>query len=259
MTSQNDADFASEWREICASIRALEKLDTGWYVHQAETHEYSFHPCLTKAELESQERQLGVRFPPELIYVYTQVGDGGVGPDWGLQRVEEFSVACANDDADTYVSGLAGSDLLHLAQRYYDWPMFLVCSGPMTGSVVSCYDGEYRHLGRSIAQVYKAWLRREHLRFGACQRLIELSDDIEEIWRRRDEILTPEMEDECAPGAYSDQMWLTLYIGSMCDPDPEIGWTMVELQPHGLYVQRPETKRAFAEMVRAYRERIRNG
>lgn len=248
------ADFASPWQEICARIQALEALDAGWLVHDAQVHKYAFHPCLTRAELEVQE--LEIRFPPELVHIYTQIGDGGVGPDWGLNRAQQLCVWRAADNADDYVPGLAGSALLHLAHRYYAWPMYLVCSGPGTGSVVSEYDGEYGHLGDSIAAVYEEWLHREHLRFGACQRLIAESDDIEEIWRRRGEVLTTEMEDEQAPGMYAEQEWLPLYIYSLCADECPQG-VQVRLFHTQQYVQDPEVKRAFAAMIRAHRERVR--
>lgn len=250
------ADFASTWQEICARIQALEALDAGWVVHEAQAHKYSFHPCLTRAELEAREQQLEVRFPPELVHVYTQIGDGGVGPDWGLNRAQRFCVEHAAGNADDYVPGLAGSALLYLAHRYYDWPMYLICSGPCTGSVVSEYDGEYARLGDSIAAVYRGWLHREHLRFGACQRLIAESDDIEEIWRRRGEVLTTEMEDEQAPGMYAEQEWLPLYIYSLCAEDSPEG-VQVRLFHTEEYVKDPDVKRAFAAMIHAHRKRVR--
>lgn len=252
--TEPNADLAVEWREICASIAALAALDAGGVVHDAEAHEYSFRPCLTAAQMEAIEQQLEVRLPPEILHLYTQVGNGGVGPDWGLVDADQLHVTRARDDAEAYLPGLPGSDMLYLATRYYDWPMYLVCSGPWTGSVVSAYDGVYERLGGSIAEVYRDWLRREHLRFAACQRLVRLSDDISELWRRRDEVLTDEMEDDLAPGMYAEQGWLILYLGSLCaDGEHHSPWSIETTED---FVQRPDVRQAYAAKIQAYRERV---
>nr|BFD96370.1 hypothetical protein KitaXyl93_77300 [Kitasatospora sp. Xyl93] len=41
-------------------------------------------PPLTNAEVEQVERQLGYQLPPLLRRIYTEIGDGGFGPEGGL-------------------------------------------------------------------------------------------------------------------------------------------------------------------------------
>ncbi|MFI6849517.1 SMI1/KNR4 family protein [Kitasatospora sp. NPDC050467] len=45
-------------------------------------------PPLTAAEIEHAEQQLGYRLPPLLRRIYTEIGDGGFGPESGLASLK---------------------------------------------------------------------------------------------------------------------------------------------------------------------------
>lgn len=251
----HEASFSSAWQEIRYDIQLLDELDLECAVHAATAHEYAFRPCLTETELEALGQSLHIELPPELVYVYGQIGDGGVGPDWGLYPGKRLSVVRAPAAADRCLPGLADADLLCIARRYYDWCMYLVCSGALAGHVVGEYEEAYWEEGSSLADVYRKWLDRELKRFLACQRLIDLSSDIEEIWRRRSEVLRGELEDEHSHGEYCEQGWLFAYTYSLlahngAPPLP----SRTERDPTN-YVQRSDVKQVVAELIRAHKGR----
>ncbi|WP_418957658.1 hypothetical protein [Streptomyces tritici] len=48
------------------------------------------HPPASAAEWEAAEAAIGRRLPALLRHVYTEVGDGGFGPDYGLHRLAQL-------------------------------------------------------------------------------------------------------------------------------------------------------------------------
>lgn len=250
-----DSSLASTWQEIRHDIQILQALDLAWAVHAADAHHYAFHPCLTEAQLEALERSLHIKLPLELVHVYGQIGEGGVGPDWGLYPGKRLSVVRAPAEADRSLPGLAGADLLRIATRYYDWSMFLVCGGSLAGHVVGEYEERYWTLGLSLAEVYRKWLDRELMRFLACQRLIALSSDIEEIWHRRSEVLSEELEDPDSHGEYCEQGWLIYYAYSLLTTKraPSLPLrTEPDLADH---VRQSDVKQVFATLICAHQGR----
>ena len=47
------------------------------------------NPKLTPAEIQKAEEELGFKFPQLLIDIYSQIGDGGFGPGYGLYTLQE--------------------------------------------------------------------------------------------------------------------------------------------------------------------------
>lgn len=241
------------WQGVLADLRRLEALDRGLAVFSASTHRYAFHPRASEAELEQLERTLRVPLPEELRYVYSQLGDGGVGPDWGLYRCAALRVHRVPEDAERTLPELLQRELLCVATRYYDWPMLLVCDGPKAGHVVAEWEGIYEHLGSSLAEVYQRWLARELGRFRACQELLAQSDDLEELWRRKDGFLTEALEDPGATGDYCHQGWLLFYLCSLL-ASPEAKPLPVRTERDlADYLRKSEVKQAFAESLAAWR------
>lgn len=83
-------------------------------------HHYDLKPVVSEAEMVAIEKKLGITVPEEMRAFYTQVGNGGAGPAWGLFQLEytfpeeEFlkdypqfcSMTC--DYGDDYANGIKG-------------------------------------------------------------------------------------------------------------------------------------------------------
>ena len=66
-------------------IRDLARRDPKRRLFGCELHQYGLGPCLTESELEAVESSYGIRIPSEYREFLTNVGNGGVGPGYGLE------------------------------------------------------------------------------------------------------------------------------------------------------------------------------
>jgi len=112
------------------------------------THE-PFRPPLSPSEMDGVELRLGVGFPPLLRRVYTEVGDGGFGPSYGLPsfvHLEEDEVAMPVTDL--------GLPLCDYGCANWDW---VSLEGP---DFAVCNDDEIEP-GQAIplAEWFERWLR----------------------------------------------------------------------------------------------------
>lgn len=53
------------------------------------TPEPKIAPVISLSELQDLETELGFKFPPLLIRIYTEIGNGGFGPGYGLYSISE--------------------------------------------------------------------------------------------------------------------------------------------------------------------------
>jgi hypothetical protein len=159
---------------LAAKIAELASKDTGMKTFGASIyghgHHYRMHPLLPVAELADFEREYDVKLPEDYADFLTQLGNGGVGPYYGLYSLAEsiaddprhkcrgfltspFPLAeffnpygeneDANDDElfdDRYITG--SIVLSHQGCGYYDR---LVITGPQAGRVWS--DGRVSDQG----------------------------------------------------------------------------------------------------------------
>jgi hypothetical protein len=175
---------------LAAKIAELAAKDTEMKTFGASTygrgHLYRMHPVLSLAELANFEREYDVQLPKDYADFLTQIGNGGIGPYYGLYSLAE-SVAddpghrCrgflaspfplteffnphdennnANDDEffdDRYISG--SIVLSHQGCGYYDR---LVITGPQAGQVWSdgrVSDQGIAPLGCDFYTWYDRWL-----------------------------------------------------------------------------------------------------
>lgn len=77
-----------DWRGVRERVEALAALDAEPKVFGASGHRFRLHPVLPEAELAEFERTIGVRLPAEYRSFLLEVGAGGAGPDYGLERLE---------------------------------------------------------------------------------------------------------------------------------------------------------------------------
>ncbi|MDR1284795.1 MAG: SMI1/KNR4 family protein [Campylobacteraceae bacterium] len=77
--------------EICDKISILKNLDKCKEIFGASKHEYKFNPCKTEDEILAFEQINNISLPGEYRSFLLNVGNGGMGPSYGLLRLESYS------------------------------------------------------------------------------------------------------------------------------------------------------------------------
>src|SRR5690349_5683275 len=117
------------WSDVLEKIERLRSCDRSFLVVGAKQHRYRFRPRADAAAMRVAEDRLGVALPPEVKAIYLELGNGGVGPDWGLRPAESIKgfrpcetwPGCTHYNApgvqlsDANMRGLVG-----VMDRYYD-------------------------------------------------------------------------------------------------------------------------------------------
>lgn len=179
----------SMWQDVLEKIQRLKSLDKNLVVFGADIHKYQLRPTISIAELEIEESRLGTTLPEELRNFYLEVGNGGVGPDYGLYAVEQLESVRAEepwpgidaiDAEDCSTDSLSG--VIALMDRYYDYRSYVVCNGADTGRIIAFEEAQfsYEEAG-SLHEVYCAWLTKELSMLDACVAALRATTDIAEI------------------------------------------------------------------------------
>jgi len=145
--------------------RVKRHLETGATI---ELYEPSIqpNPPASMADINAAEEQLGFSLPPLVRDLYTQVGDGGYGPGYGLDRlaeVVEMSQEFVTDGPDPWPA-----KLLHLCCWGCEYFFALDCSRP-DGPVLRFVPDEddnpeaLRCEAATLAEWLEDWLRGEPL------------------------------------------------------------------------------------------------
>jgi hypothetical protein len=83
----SDPDPRTDWLPpLLAKLGRLRAADPAFLVTGAAEHGYRHAPCIAQAWLEWCERRYGIRLPGQFRRFIGEVGNGGVGPWFGLQR-----------------------------------------------------------------------------------------------------------------------------------------------------------------------------
>ena len=80
--------FSKDDNSIEGKLKKLQKLDSDLSVFGASSHCYKTNPPLSKKEIEDFEFQNGIQLPEEYKYYLGTIGNGGVGPFYGLYALE---------------------------------------------------------------------------------------------------------------------------------------------------------------------------
>lgn len=218
------------WDAIKHDIALLENLDKENQLFGAEYHRYQLRPVATVDELERCEAALGVALPQELRAFYSEVGNGIVGPAYGLlptdrlaryykphlpfQGVEYFKELARQDgdlDDDGYFEAFLEDihGLIPIIEEGCGHQVCLIATGHSVGRVVkvSC-DGFLQEADRTLVELYESWLKQSIQVFKRVQELIETDLSMEEIFRSTLEEMM----------GYSVRDLITSFIGS---PKPE--------------------------------------
>lgn len=78
-------DFSNELKRL---ITDAKKRDPRCQVFDADHHQYNCTKPATMRDIQDAEKKLGVKLPQALVEYYTQVSNGGVGPDYGIYPVQ---------------------------------------------------------------------------------------------------------------------------------------------------------------------------
>lgn len=104
--------YTEQIKRIKEKISQLDKLDQDLEVFGADTHEYILNPVLSDNEVTQFEKEHQISLPKDYVAFITQVGNGGVGPFYGLQTLMEASV---NEE----VMMITGEDTSSLLQKAF--------------------------------------------------------------------------------------------------------------------------------------------
>lgn len=92
-----DIENAASIERIKAKLAELQELDPAYKVFGSSSHRYRPGPALTASELAECESNLGVQLPAEYRDFVMQVGNGGVGPFYGLFQLGSFDMENPTD------------------------------------------------------------------------------------------------------------------------------------------------------------------
>ena len=190
------------WQAVADKLRQLQAIDRKFQAFGAEVHRYCLRPPLSSAATARVERQLGVALPEELRRFYTEIGDGGAGPCYGLKPAHELGehrpslpypgVEALRAMADQHGSPLnkdyfeapreALAGLLAVIEHGCGHQSCLITSGPRTGRVVDVnWDGYVVETDQTLVDLYQKWLDDEIARFDAVKTLMGAGKSFREI------------------------------------------------------------------------------
>lgn len=190
------------WPEIKKDILKLSEFDKGRQLFGAETHCYSFGPLLSEDEIKSEEKKLKIKIPSELRSFYMELGNGVVGPHYGLVKLEnikgykqwlpyqgmnffkkinERNNNLSEDDPFQNVHDeLQG--LITIIQEGCGHKICLISNGENIGKLVyvSC-DGFVFDSDQTLIELYKIWVKDGISAFDEIKFLIDSDKSMKEI------------------------------------------------------------------------------
>lgn len=75
--------------EVQKILDAARQLDPGYALFGAKKHQYRLRPPLAPALIHKIEARHGLELPEDYVYFLTEIGDGGAGPDYGIDSFAE--------------------------------------------------------------------------------------------------------------------------------------------------------------------------
>lgn len=83
-------DFMLRREEIEEILNQARSIDPDCVMFGASAHQYRLNPPIEKSFVEKIEKQYGFQLPEDYFRFITQIGDGGAGPDYGIQPFSSF-------------------------------------------------------------------------------------------------------------------------------------------------------------------------
>lgn len=150
-----------QWAKIVERIEILKGYDRRFYHVGARDHKYVFNPPCPQRRLQDYEIDKGFTLPDELHFVYSKIGNGGAGPDWGLWPIErwvprqpEKPWILKDYDVADQLTGV-----ISIMHRYPSYDNCIVCNGGQIGKCVGYDNGAVvTNPVPSLAFEYSRWL-----------------------------------------------------------------------------------------------------
>ena len=96
-----NASFPEKAREI---VKIASQVDSRHNIFGSEKHKYKFNPVASMERVRSFEEKYNIKLPEAYVSFFTQVGNGGAGPEYGLyslEHIEQYeSEYLLQDDSD---------------------------------------------------------------------------------------------------------------------------------------------------------------
>lgn len=86
--------------QIKKKIEKLKELDKGFEIFGAKSHRYRLNPTISTNELKKFEKKHQIELPRQYRSFLTSLGNGGVGPYYGINELEKSLIDNIYDDED---------------------------------------------------------------------------------------------------------------------------------------------------------------
>jgi hypothetical protein len=212
------------WRDIVQKIEHLRKLDRCFIVYGADKHRYMFGEPLSEADVIDREQELGITLPEMLRSFYLELGNGGVGPYYGIEPIAKL---WGSKLVETY-PGYEGMTQHYLGDSYeldtsgnivycFDDdnfpglllfikggnPHYIVVNGEYEGKIITTnQDCEIYETGLSLYPYYNHWLNKEIKTFETIKSLMFSNEPLLSIC----DILGPNRYNQPIPKAIMDRL-----------------------------------------------------
>jgi hypothetical protein len=174
------------WNSTIKKLMQLKEMDTQCLSFGAEEHRYQLLPCVSDEEIERIEKELEIVLPIELRDFYSNVGNGIVGPFYGLVQIQQIKGYRQNElypginalkqnakilDADylnymgegyfeLYHENLTG--LIPIIHEGCGHEICLITAGNNVGKVVYLSaNGHLKETNKSLIDIYDEWINQE--------------------------------------------------------------------------------------------------
>lgn len=77
-------------KEVLRILSQAQKIDKKFEMFGTSTHKYKLNPPIQASFVRSIEEKYGFTLPEDYFHFITEVGDGGAGPDYGIQSFTKF-------------------------------------------------------------------------------------------------------------------------------------------------------------------------
>jgi hypothetical protein len=84
----------TEIEDLANLLNSLQKEDKAFRVFGANRHQYKLNSPLTETELQAFEQKYQVKLPVDYRLFLKNIGNGGAGPFYGLETLEESARGC---------------------------------------------------------------------------------------------------------------------------------------------------------------------
>lgn len=100
--------------EILAVLEEARRLDEECEMFGASKHRYVLNPPIRASFVRGVEERYGFKLPEDYFYFITEIGDGGAGPDYGIDPF----VSLVEQKGDSYAEEYAAAYRQSLAREF---------------------------------------------------------------------------------------------------------------------------------------------